>query len=38
VAGPQVSGRLGEPVKLDQFALRVVLGETSAHGGRLRFL
>ena len=35
VPGPQVSRRLGQPVKLDQFAPRVALGEASAHGANL---
>jgi hypothetical protein len=32
VAGAQVSRGLGEPIKLDQFAPSVALGEASAHG------
>ncbi len=32
VVGPQIERRLRQPVKLDQFAPCVVLGEASAHG------
>ena len=35
VAGAQVTRRLGQPVKLDQFAPSVRLGEASAHGANL---
>ena len=35
VAGLQVSRRLGELIKLDQFAPRVALGEASAHDASL---
>jgi hypothetical protein len=35
VAGPQIERRLGQPVKLDELAPSVALGEASAHGAPL---
>jgi hypothetical protein len=38
IAGAQVSRRLGKPIKLDQFAPCVALGEASAHDVSLSFI
>jgi hypothetical protein len=38
LAGPQIERRLGELIKLDQFAPRVALGEASAHDVSLSFI